>query len=203
MSTKRKQLRLRAAVFVCCSAVLVGVDQITKFLAQTHLSATTSKPLIPGFVSLRLLYNPGATLGMGSTVPWLVALVELSVCVAFMVLAALTTSWWWTFAFAFAFSGALGNLIDRIVYAHGFLNGVVVDFLNYGWSVGNVADVELTVAAVLIVLGVLFSMPFFVKGEVRRDKGSSRSRRLGRRALRPSRGKDAGHLAHQSRRTHR
>ena len=94
---------------------------------------------------------------------WLVALVELAACVAFLVLAARTASWWWTFAFAFAFSGALGNLIDRIVYAHGFLNGAVVDFLDYGWSIGNIADVELTVAAVLIVVGMLFSMPFSSK----------------------------------------
>ncbi|MBQ3308380.1 MAG: signal peptidase II [Aeriscardovia sp.] len=163
MSTERKRLRLRAAVFVCCSAVLVGVDQMTKSLAQTYLSATASRPLIPGFVSLRLLYNPGATLGMGSSMTWLVALVELAACVAFLVLAARTASWWWTFAFAFAFSGALGNLIDRIVYAHGFLNGAVVDFLDYGWSIGNIADVELTVAAVLIVVGMLFSMPFSSK----------------------------------------
>ena len=106
---------------------------MTKFLAQAYLSETASRPLIPGFVSLRLLYNPGATLGMGSSMTWLVALVELAACVAFLVLAARTASWWWTFAFAFAFSGALGNLIDRIVYAHGFLNGAVVDFLDYGW----------------------------------------------------------------------
>ena len=44
--------------------------------------------------------------------------------------------------------GALGNLIDRVMYADGFLDGKVVDFLNYGWSVGNVADIYLVVAGV-------------------------------------------------------
>lgn len=44
-----------------------------------------------------------------------------------------TVSMKWSVAISFAFAGALGNLIDRVMYADGFLNGKVVDFLNYGW----------------------------------------------------------------------
>ena len=66
----------------------------------------------------------------------------------------------WTVLFAFAFAGAFGNLIDRVIYAEGFLNGKVVDFIDYGWSVGNVADIFLTVAGVAIVAMILVNVPF-------------------------------------------
>ena len=69
----------------------------------------------------------------------------------------------WTVIFALAFAGALGNLIDRVVYAEGFLNGKVVDFLNYGWSVGNVADIFLMIAGIAAVLLLLLGEPFSQK----------------------------------------
>ena len=39
-------------------------------------------------------------------------------------------------------------------------NGKVVDFLDYGWSVGNVADIFLMVAGVGIVVTILCNVPF-------------------------------------------
>ena len=66
----------------------------------------------------------------------------------------------WSVAISFAFAGALGNLIDRVMYADGFLDGKVVDFLNYGWSVGNVADIYLVVAGVVLVILILMGEPF-------------------------------------------
>ena len=66
----------------------------------------------------------------------------------------------WAAALGCAFAGALGNLVDRVSYADGFLNGKVVDFINYGWSVGNVADIFLTIAGVGIVVMILLNVPF-------------------------------------------
>ena len=88
--------------------------------------------VIPGLLSLTLVRNPGASLGMGSGMTWLISLLAMAACVALVVLAVRTISMKWTVLFAFAFAGAFGNLIDRVIYAEGFLNGKVVDFLNYG-----------------------------------------------------------------------
>ena len=82
---------------------------------------------------------------------------------ALAVLAIRTISMKWTVVFALAFAGALGNLIDRVMYAEGFLNGKVVDFLNYGWSVGNVADIFLMVAGVAAVVLLFVGEPFSQK----------------------------------------
>ena len=144
------RLRVRVAVFACVAAVALGIDQLTKMWAQQALGDGRTVPLIPGLLSLTLVHNPGASLGLGSGSTWLISLLAVVACVVMAVLAARTISMRWTVMFAFAFAGAFGNLIDRVAYADGFLNGKVVDFLNYGWSVG-------IGVVVLIVLDVPFS----------------------------------------------
>jgi len=157
MMNQQGRLRTRVAVFACVSAVALIADQLTKAWAMAALSDGQSIRVIPGLLSLTLVRNPGASLGMGSGATWVMA------CVALVVLGIRTISTKWTVALSFAFAGALGNLIDRVMYADSFLNGKVVDFLNYGWSVGNVADVYLVVAAVVLVVLILIGEPFSQK----------------------------------------
>ena len=89
-----------------------------------------------------------------------ISLLALAACVLLCVAAIRTISMAWTIVLSVAFSGALGNLIDRVAYADGFLNGKVVDFLNYGWSVGNVADIFLVGAGVAVVVLLMMGVPF-------------------------------------------
>ena len=152
--------RARVAVFACVSVVALALDQLTKLWALGALGDGRTIRLVPGLLSLTLVRNPGASLGFGSGSTWMISLLALVACAALAVLAVRTVSAKWSLAFAFAFAGALGNLIDRVVYADGFLNGRVVDFLNYGWSVGNVADVYLVVAGVAIAVMILRNEPF-------------------------------------------
>ncbi|BDR54369.1 lipoprotein signal peptidase [Bombiscardovia apis] len=161
------------AVFACLVLLALGLDQVTKALAQVRLSETNSKVFIPGLLSLRLLRNPGASLGLGSGYTWVISLIAIFASLAFIVLLLRTDSIAWTVALAFAFAGAVGNLIDRIAYAQGFLNGRVVDFLDYGWSVGNIADVYLSFAALAIVALILFGKPFnsLQQAQTERDAG--------------------------------
>lgn len=155
-----RRLRMRVAVFACVTVVALGIDQVTKALALAKLSTLDSVPVIPGILSLRLLRNPGASLGLASGYTWVISLVAIVACLAMIVMVIRTSSMVWTLLLALAFSGAMGNLIDRVVYAQGFLDGKVVDFLDYGWSVGNVADIILMVAGVGIVLALFKGIPF-------------------------------------------
>ena len=148
MTNDQRRLRTRVAVFACIAVVALVLDQISKAWAQSALADGQTVRVIPGILSFTLVHNPGASLGMGSNMTWLISLLAIVACVALAVLAIRTISMKWTVVFALAFAGALGNLIDRVMYAEGFLNGKVVDFLNYGWSVGNVADIFLMVAGV-------------------------------------------------------
>ena len=174
-SANAGRLRTRAAVFACVALAALVIDQVTKVLALSFLSATDPVRIIPGLLSLRLVRNPGASLGMGSSATWLISLFALVASCALAWLALRSVSMRWTVLLSLAFSGAVGNLIDRIVYADGFLNGKVVDFLDYGWSVGNVADVFLVAAGVGIVLLIACNEPFSA-GDLA-DRGARRDGR--------------------------
>ena len=157
MTNDQRRLRTRVAVFACIAVVALVLDQISKAWAQSALADGQTVRVIPGILSFTLVHNPGASLGMGSNMTWLISLLAIVACVALAVLAIRTISMKWTVVFALAFAGALGNLIDRVMYAEGFLNGKVVDFLNYGWSGGNVAMVAGVTAVVLLFVGEPFS----------------------------------------------
>lgn len=61
---------------------------------------------------------------------------------------------WPRFAVALIVAGALGNLLDRIFRGgDGILGGAVVDFISLDWwPVFNIADIAITVGAILMVL---------------------------------------------------
>lgn len=160
MTIRQGRPRTRVAVFACVAVVALGIDQVTKLWAQTALSDGRTVPVIPPFLSLTLVHNPGASLGLGSSMTWVISLLAVAASIALIVLALRTSSMRWTLALALAFAGAFGNLIDRVAYADGFLNGKVVDFLNYGWSVGNVADIWLMLAGIGIVILIMMGTPF-------------------------------------------
>lgn len=174
-SVQPKRLRLRAAVFVIVAAVALVVDRATKLWALSALGGQRTIRIVPGVLSLTLVHNPGASLGMGSSMTWLISCVALAACVLLAYLGFKSTHLNWTVALSLAFAGALGNLIDRVIYADGFLNGKVIDFLNYGWSVGNVADIILFVSAVYIVVLICRNVPFGSEG-LRPEEGSDGNR---------------------------
>ncbi|WP_418969780.1 signal peptidase II [Alloscardovia omnicolens] len=151
------------AVFLATFIVGVLLDQWTKSLALTHLTTSSDVPVLGPFVRLTLMHNPGASLGVGSSMTWLITVFALVVCLFLSVLGLTTRNLWWSSVCALTVSGALGNVIDRFMYADGFLNGTVVDFINYGPFVGNVADIVLTFAAVGMIGGVLLGQRFGVE----------------------------------------
>lgn len=157
---QQRRLRVRVAVFACITVVGLALDQGTKLWAQAALEGAGTVPVIPGLLSLTLVHNPGMSLGLFSSATWVISLLALVACVLLCVAAIRTISMAWTIVLSVAFSGALGNLIDRVAYADGFLNGKVVDFLNYGWSVGNVADIFLVGAGVAVVVLLMMGVPF-------------------------------------------
>lgn len=154
------RLRERVAVLLCVLLVGVGIDQISKIWAVHTLSDGNSISVIPHVLRLTLVYNPGMSLGMFSAYTWVIGLISIVASMALAAASLLTTSRAWCIACAIACAGALGNCIDRVVYATNVLDGAVVDFLDYGWSVGNIADVILVIAAVVIIVLLAKGVPF-------------------------------------------
>lgn len=122
-----------------------------------HMPTGRAVPVLP-FFNMVMVWNPGISYGLfpASSATGMAALVGISIAAV----AGLT--WWlWgstsrslTAGFGLIIGGALGNLIDRLVY------GRVADFFHfyafgYDWYVFNVADVAITFGAIAIVYEVL------------------------------------------------
>lgn len=129
-----------------------AIDQLTKVWAVAALEGEPSRELVPGVLDLTFLRNPGAAFGMGASMTVILSVVSLAVVVVVVRMAARLRDPWWTVGLGLLLAGALGNLTDRILREPGVLRGHVVDFLDYGPFVGNVADIYLTVAAVVIIV---------------------------------------------------
>ena len=173
-NTYMRRLRGRVAVFVALAAVAIALDQVTKALALARLGNGVRVALPGPLRGLRLVRNPGASLGLGSGSTWVISLIAMAACLLIIVLALRTTSMLWTLVLSLAFSGAAGNLIDRVAYASGFLDGAVVDFLDYGWSVGNVADVYLTLAGVAVVVLIVCNVRFSDRDKAKEHGGAAK-----------------------------
>jgi signal peptidase II len=136
------------------AAVVLAVDQLTKWWAESALVANApTDPLVGDLLGLRLIYNPGAALSIASGYTWILTIV-VTVVVVFIVRAiGRLGSRGWAVALGLLLGGAVGNLVDRLAREPGFARGHVVDFIDYaGFFVGNVADIAVVSAAVLIAL---------------------------------------------------
>lgn len=143
-------------LFVVGVVVALAIDQGTKILAVERLRGADPIPLIGDLLSLTFLRNPGAAFGFGASMTVVLSLLAVGVAVVVVRLASQLRDRAWAVALGLLLAGAVGNLIDRIFREPGFLRGHVVDFINYnGYFVGNVADIYLTVAAILIVVRTL------------------------------------------------
>ena len=117
-----------------------------------------SIPIIDGFFSLTYVRNTGAAFGIfaGSAEifrrPFLILVSLVAIGFIFTMLKRLPDkATGLTTALAFILGGAIGNLIDRVVY------GEVIDFLdcfwgNYHWPAFNVADSFITVGVMITLL---------------------------------------------------
>ena len=133
--------------------LVVLADQLTKLWALSALTEGESIDVVGSFLQFTLYFNPGAAFGTGAGYTLILSLVAIGASIALIVLAKQLHDPIWTVGLALFLGGALGNLIDRVFREPGFLKGHVVDFINYnGWFVGNVADIALTLAAIMVVL---------------------------------------------------
>lgn len=137
------------------ATLVLLIDQVTKWLALTHLQLGIPHPALP-FLNWLLLFNPGAAfsfLAQGSGWQrWFFTLLGLAASAYIVYLLARThlnkTMAW---ALSLILGGALGNVLDRLMF------GFVVDFIdcyygNWHWPAFNIADSAISIGAVLMIL---------------------------------------------------
>ncbi len=141
-------------------AVVLLLDQYTKYIVEKNLRLHEVITVVPGCFNLTHVRNPGAAFSILATAPAafrtvFFTTVTIIAVVVIIVLIKKTHERLLIFAFSLVMGGALGNLIDRIRY------GEVVDFIqwyyqSYYWPSFNVADSAITIAVVLLAVDMLF-----------------------------------------------
>jgi signal peptidase II len=136
------------------AALVLAADQLTKWWAESVLVVNAPTiPVVGDLLGIRLIYNPGAALSIASGYTWILTIVVVVVVVFIIRAIGRIGSRGWAVALGLLLGGAVGNLVDRLAREPGFARGHVVDFIDYaGFFVGNVADIAVVSAAVLIAL---------------------------------------------------
>ncbi len=144
-------------MFALFAGILIA-DRITKVLAERSLSMGNPVEVIPGFFQLTLVHNTGMAFGMlgGVSFPgkaWLLTAVSVGLLGAIVWFAWRSgpLSTMTTVGIAAMLSGAIGNILDRLLY------GYVVDFLDVyirsaHWPAFNIADAMICTGVGLLVL---------------------------------------------------
>ncbi|MEW2352409.1 signal peptidase II [Spirillospora sp. NPDC029432] len=147
-------------LMIMLAAVVLLIDQASKEWAISALTGREPATLVPGLIELRLLYNPGAAFSIGSDATWVFALATVVVVAGVLYVGRRSRSAAWSVVLAGLLGGAASHLIDRFFRAPGFGRGHVVDFIDYGPFVGNVADIALTLSCAMLMLLNLRGVPF-------------------------------------------
>jgi signal peptidase II len=141
----------RKTLFLICAAVVVVLDQITKWMASSRLEPGEPVSLFGDFARLTLVHNTGAAFGLfpGSRGPFIVISVLAIGVVLYLFLRETHRNVLNRVLLGCILGGAIGNLIDRVRL------GWVVDFIDMGvgqtrWPVFNVADSAVTLGVVFL-----------------------------------------------------
>ncbi len=138
--------------------IVIALDQLTKIaiIRNFHYGASKS---ITSFFNLVLVYNRGAAFSFlasaGGWQRW--ALTGFGIVAALFIIYLLTrhrTQTLFCSALSLILGGALGNVIDRLLYGH------VIDFLDFHlkrwhWPPFNIADTAITCGALLLIFDEL------------------------------------------------
>ncbi len=136
--------------------VILILDQATKLYVDANFRLHESLPVIDGFFHLTYVRNKGAAFGIFAD-----SAIRIPFFITVSIIAMLAILWYVRrlradqklayYALSLVFSGAVGNLVDRIRY------GEVIDFLDffwrtYHWPAFNVADSAITVGVTLLFI---------------------------------------------------
>jgi signal peptidase II len=149
-------MKIRYIILLVVSALVLVLDQLTKLYIDRGMALHSSITVVQGFFNITYLRNKGAAFGILANssyrLPFFILVSAVAVCVIVVVinrlredqkLAAVSLS--------LIFSGALGNLIDRVRL------GEVIDFLDahwyeHHWPAFNIADSAICVGVVLLAI---------------------------------------------------
>lgn len=144
---------MSAVLAIICGALVVVIDQVSKYLVNTFMEPNEVITIIPGLINFnRIPPNSGAAFGILEGQTWFlitITFIIMIICVCMLIRKTFDSRlMFW--AICMVLAGGIGNMIDRV--ARG---GNVVDFLEFGFMkfpVFNVADCAVCIGAAMIII---------------------------------------------------
>ena len=138
------------------SALVVILDQVTKWIADNRLDFRVPEQVFPG-LNMTLVYNRGAAFSIlsdaGGWQRWFFIALStgISLVLIYWLRSVDRSRVFLAVGLALILGGAIGNLIDRSLY------GYVIDFIDayyqhWHWPAFNIADSAITVGAGLLIV---------------------------------------------------
>ncbi len=136
-------------------ALMVAADQLTKLWAICKLKPLQTFELLPGILHLTYAENTGAAFSIFQGKTAFLIILPVIVCLAIVhyLISKRAKHALERWSLVLILSGAVGNIIDRI------MRGAVVDFFEirlFEFAIFNVADIFVTIGAVLLFVYILF-----------------------------------------------
>jgi signal peptidase II len=138
-------------VYLLAALVVLG-DQYSKHLVRTSLPVNgTWNPLewLAPYARILYIQNTGAAFGLFKEAGLFFTAVAVIVTVVIVVYTQRLPAghWWMRIALGMQLGGALGNLVDRVIF------GTVTDFISVGnFAIFNVADASISTGVVLLAI---------------------------------------------------
>ncbi|MDF1757620.1 MAG: signal peptidase II [Legionellaceae bacterium] len=144
--------------FFLLSLVIISIDQLSKVYVSNVLVPYSPENVLP-FLNFIVVYNTGSAFSFLSDAgEWhqrffTVFSLIMSIAITVWIIRVPAMQKRMLFSLSLILGGALGNLIDRVLFGH------VVDFIDmyyksYHWPVFNLADSAITVGALLLFLSL-------------------------------------------------
>lgn len=135
-----------------CAIVIVGIDQLTKFLVY----GTATRSIIGNFLWFESTLNTGVAFSMfeGKSILFFVIAMVASVVIIYFIcskrMLKLTPE---KISLGLILGGTISNAIDRLVFG-GVRDFIYLKFMNF--AIFNVADMAITIGAILLCVSIIF-----------------------------------------------
>lgn len=138
------------------SLITVLLDQVIKYIVMNNMALHQEIKLIPNFFSLYYLKNTGAAFSILGNKTILLILVSIFclIIIKNSIKKLKRTNTLNIISLGIMTGGIIGNLFDRVLYKS------VIDYLsfnifNYSFPVFNLADIGITVGAILLIIDLM------------------------------------------------
>ena len=139
-------------IYIFLFLILLIIDQYSKFIIHNTLYVGDTIPIIDNFFNLTYVQNRGVAFGLFQgkiDIVSILALIAIALILFYFCKNFKKISFLERIAYTMIFSGAVGNMIDRL------FRGFVIDMLDFRgiWSfIFNFADVWINIGVALIII---------------------------------------------------